>query len=178
MRLRCILSSLSSLFLLAFLAVAQTRLVITSPSPLPNGTLNSNYFYQLTASETSGLTWGIFTDTSGPSALPPGLNLDSKSGIISGVPTQTGTFSVTIQVSDTAQQFATKPFTLTVVAPPPVFTTAFLPDGLVGIAYSQKIGATSGTPPYTFSQQGSPFNPSAGLPPGLVMDTAGNIAGT
>jgi uncharacterized protein (TIGR03437 family) len=140
--------------------------------------LNSNYFYQLTASGQPPFTWGIFTDTGGPSALPPGLNLDSKSGIISGVPTQTGIFNVTIQVSDTAQQFATKPFMLTVVAPPPVFTTAFLPDGVVGTSYSQKIGATSGTPPYTFSQQGSPFNPSAGLPPGLVMDTGGNIAGT
>ena len=174
MRFRWILSSL---FLLSSLAVGQTRLVITSPSPLPNGTLNNSYFYQLTASETSGLTWGIFTDTAGPSALPPGLNLDSKSGVISGVPTQLGTYSVTIQVIDTAQQFVTKPFTLTVVAPPPVITTAFLPDGVVGIAYSQKVGATSGTPPYTFSAQSSPFNPST-LPPGLVLDNAGNIAGT
>ena len=102
-----------------------------------------------------------------------GLSLDPSSGTIAGIPTQTGIFSVTIQVTDTQQQFASRAFTLTISPPPPFgFQTAFLPDGMIGISYFQRIIVGGGTPPYVFSLQ------SGSLPDGLVLDSAGDVAGT
>ena len=61
-------------------------LVITTTSPLYNGTVDVPYvFLRFQASGgAGGYTW----DAAG-TALPPGLTLDS-SGVLSGVPTTTG----------------------------------------------------------------------------------------
>ena len=47
-------------------------------------------------------------------SLPNGLSLDSSTGIISGTPTQAGTFTFTIQVKDSNNNTSTKEFTLTI----------------------------------------------------------------
>ena len=54
-----------------------------------------------------------------------------------------------------------------------IITTTTLPDGTDGVAYSQTVQATDGTPPYTWSI-------SAGtLPTGLTLNTStGEISGT
>lgn len=49
-------------------------------------------------------------------------------------------------------------------------TTASLPSGPHGVAYTALVVATGGTPPYSFS--------ATGLPSGLTMDASGNIVGT
>ena len=80
-------------------------LTITTAS-LPNGTVGSAYSAALTA--TSGVppyTWGL-ANGSGP--LPPGLGLNASSGLISGTPTTAGTYSITVQVTDSASNTATK----------------------------------------------------------------------
>ena len=50
-------------------------------------------------------------------------------------------------------------------------TTASLPNGTVGVAYSQTLAATGGTGSYTWSV-------SAGLPAGLTLSQAGLLSGT
>ena len=50
-------------------------------------------------------------------ALPPGLTL-STAGVLSGTPTQGGTFNFTVRV-DASGSFATKAFSLTVTVPAP-----------------------------------------------------------
>jgi hypothetical protein len=52
-------------------------------------------------------------------------------------------------------------------------TTEEIPDGMVGTAYSVKIGASGGTAPYTFSIKGD-----RQLPGGLILAKDGTISGT
>ncbi len=64
--------------------------------------------------------------------------------------------------------------TSTYITPaPPDITTTSLPDGTVGVSYSETIGVTGGTAPITFSVL------SGSLPGGLSLDTStGEISGT
>lgn len=68
---------------------------ITTASPLPSYTQNTAYSQQLAAA--GGSTPYTFTITAG--SLPTGLSL-STSGLISGTPTDSMSFSFTVQVSD------------------------------------------------------------------------------
>ena len=100
--------------------------------------------------------------------LPPGLSLNSSTGVISGTPTTAGSYPVTITIKDSSptpqsfsQQFTIiiNPSGLTVVCSAP-------PTGTVGTPYSWTTCAipTGGTPPYTWSW-------SPALPPGLSENT-------
>jgi hypothetical protein len=51
-------------------------------------------------------------------------------------------------------------------------TYSFLPYGKVGTAYAVQLGASGGTPPYSWALQGG------SLPPGLALSPAGAITGT
>jgi hypothetical protein len=87
-------------------------LIITTASPLPQGTDHVAYTsYQLTAAGgTTPYTW------SKSGALPRGMKL-SSSGILSGTPTRTGTFTFTAKVHDSTRpkdEKATKSLTITV----------------------------------------------------------------
>jgi hypothetical protein len=116
--------------------------------------------------------WGV---TSG--ALPPGLNLNSSNGNISGNPTSTGSFGFTLRVTDQTSQFDQKNFTIVINPPsPPSITTpntASLPTGTVNQPYpNTQLTATGGAKPYTWS-----VNPA--LPNGLMLDpNTGIISGT
>ena len=142
-------------------------LVITTTSPLPAGTVSAPYNRALTA--TGGVppyTWSL---TAG--SLPAGLALNSSSGLISGTPTASGTTSFTAEVTDSAGTTATAPLAITINAPLAITTTA-LPTGTVGTAYSQTIGVSGGTAPYTYALS------SGVLPGGLSLSsTGGQITG-
>jgi hypothetical protein len=100
------------------------------------------------------------------------LTLTASTGAISGTPSGTGTSSFTVQVADTNSLTATKPFTLTVVAPLTV-TTASFTNGTQNVAYSATLAATGGTLPYTWSIT------SGSLPTGLTLTAStGAISGT
>jgi hypothetical protein len=148
------------------LAVAAPTLIITTAS-LSNGTVGAAYSQTLTASGgTGGYTWSISSGT-----LPAGLNL-SAAGTISGTPTAPGTASLTVQVTDSSGTAASKPFTLTIAAPPLIITTSGLAAGEQGAPYLQVLAATGGIGSYTWSI-------AAGtLPAGLNMDGSGRIFGT
>ena len=99
---------------------------IAAPLAITTTTLAPAKFgvaYSQTLAATGGvapLTWSL----SSGSSLPGGLSL-SSSGIISGTPTTTGTFSFSVQVADSSspQQVATQSFSLTVAA---LFNVSFL----------------------------------------------------
>lgn len=147
-----------------------------SPSPSPsgltvsalsNGTQNQPYTSTLTASGgTAPYTFGVTN-------LPAGLILNGSTGAVSGTPTQAGPFNVTSFVTDANNNTANMSFTLTIFAVPQILTTS-LPSGNTGSAYNQTLQA-SGTAPFIWSVGGG----SAGLPPGLTIDTStGVISGT
>jgi hypothetical protein len=88
-----------------------TALSITTTS-LPDGALNVSYLATLAAGGgTPPYTWSLSSGS-----LPPGLSLNSGTGVISGTPTATGTFSITAQVTDSAssKQTTTKALSITV----------------------------------------------------------------
>jgi hypothetical protein len=90
--------------------VAASPLVVGSFA-VPNATVSTAY--QAVLQVSGGTSPYVWTLASG--ALPPGLVL-APNGVISGTPTQTGSFSFTAAVSDTAQgQATTSALTLTVV---------------------------------------------------------------
>jgi len=85
------------------LAVATTQ--------LPDGLINTNYQQKLKASGGFGsYTWSVITG-----ALPPGLTLESTTGVISGIPTQDGTFDFEIKVQDSGAQTATRTLQLIIL---------------------------------------------------------------
>ncbi len=89
--------------------------IITSPN-LPDATIGACYSFTFqakwgTPTPTAKYTWSIIGGS-----LSPGLSLDEPSGTIYGIPTQTGTYSFTIRVTDTSSQVDTKFVKLQVVA--------------------------------------------------------------
>jgi len=125
--------------------------------------------YSATAAATGGSGPYTWSRTSG--SLPNGLSLAASTGVISGTPSATGSFSFTLQLTDSAGRTDTKSLSITVLAPPSITTTS-MTAGSTGTAYSHTLAATSGTAPYTWSI-------SAGsLPAGLTLDgSTGVISG-
>ena len=141
---------------------------ILTLSPLPAGTVGTNYTDTLTATGGSGTytSWSVSAGT-----LPGGLSL-SSAGVISGLPTTAGTSSFTAKVTDSISGTATKAFSLTIKPALVITTNSPLPTGTVNVNYSQTLTATGGSGHYTWSV-------SAGsLPGGLSLTAAtGLISG-
>ena len=114
---------------------------------------------------------GSYTWTVPTGSLPPGLSMSSSTGLISGVPTVSGGYSFTVQVTDTGGQSTTKQISIA-ISPTPAILSTTLPAGNIGINYNQSIGHTGGTAPISWAID------SGALPPGLSLDTtAGAISG-
>jgi len=104
-------------------------------------------------------------------ALPLGLNI-SEEGILSGTPTQNGTFVFTVIATESSwDQTATKQMTLFVQSPVSVATSS-LPNTQKNSPYSQALVAIGGTEPYNWEVAGGR------LPTGLTLNSSGLIAGT
>jgi FtsP/CotA-like multicopper oxidase with cupredoxin domain len=79
--------------------------IITTPSPLPDGYVNIFYNQTLTAAGGSlPYTWSIVAGS-----LPNGLTLDPATGIISGTPTTVQVRTFNVMVTDNVGNTATKP---------------------------------------------------------------------
>jgi Putative Ig domain len=108
------------------------------------------------------------------SSLPSGLTL-STAGILSGTPTQTGSFPIIVTATDANACFGNGSTYLLVINPPvcptitvtnPVTTT-----GVSNAAFSQTFTASGGLAPYTFTTLNA-------LPTGLTLSTTGVLNGT
>jgi hypothetical protein len=153
------------------IGAAPPTLTITTPNPLPPGTVLQSYNFTLTASGGTGTkTWDLANGS-----LPVGLNL-SSAGVITGTPTTTGTSSPTFRVRDSGnpQQTATKPLSITISNPaPPSITTTSLPAGTFNVAYNQTVQVTGGIGTLVWGVT------TGALPPGLNLNSStGNISGT
>ncbi len=147
---------------------------ITTSSPLPSGTVNSQYGVQLTATGgTQPYQWSV----SG-GALPPGIGLSGN--VLSGIPTQTGTFQFSVTVRDSsvgASLQTTQAFSVTITSNNNnsdlrISTSSPLPSGTVNSQYGVQLTATGGTQPYLWLQNGG------GVPPGVTLNQTGILAGT
>ncbi|HEY0256987.1 MAG TPA: choice-of-anchor tandem repeat GloVer-containing protein, partial [Candidatus Methylacidiphilales bacterium] len=144
--------------------------VYISPSftsgPPPSGTVNSPYNFTWTVASYPAASVRV---TSG--ALPPGLSL-SASGVLSGTPTQAGTYTGYIAATNSIT-LATQSFSITIMPPPspPSITDGPPPAALLNAPYSFA---------YTFAGNPAPtFAVSSGaLPSGLTLSSSGVISGT
>ena len=101
------------------IAAAGAPVSITTSS-LPSGTQNVGYSTTLAA--TGGKTPYTWSITSG--SLPTGVTLTASSGLISGTPTQSGTFPITVQVKDSSSpaQTASQGFSIVIASGPIVIS--------------------------------------------------------
>jgi hypothetical protein len=159
-----------------FTNYAVMRLVASNPaalaiatSSLPNGTVGAAYSQTLTATGgTAPYAWAIASGSS----IPAGLSF-SSTGVISGTPTTAGGPTIVIfQVTDSTSTAVTASLSITINNTPPSISTTSLPNGTVGMAYSQMLAATGGTAPYAWSIV------SGKLPGGLSLSSGGVISGT
>ncbi len=151
------------------ITVQSTPLLI-STSSLASGTAGTAYSQTLTASGGApGYKWSIAAGS-----LPAGLTLAAGTGVISGTPAAGGTSNFTVSVSDSSNPVQTKAVSLSItIGSPLVISTSSLASGATGTAYSQKLGASGGTPNYTWSIG------SGSLPAGLTLaGGTGVISGT
>ncbi|MBL9134060.1 MAG: putative Ig domain-containing protein, partial [Verrucomicrobiaceae bacterium] len=104
-------------------------------------------------------------------ALPAGMSL-SNGGVISGTPTASpATFNFTVRATDAVNCSATQAMSITIGCPDLTVTPAVMPNGVQYAAYSQNLGVSGGTAPYTWSIA------SGLLPNGLVLSSGGVISG-
>ena len=113
--------------------------------------------------------------------LPPGIAINSETGVIAGVPTGPFIGTLSITVTDSSGQYeeigtlsATQSDCAITISPSLVITSCPAGTAVEGRPYSSVPAATGGVPGYQWS-----VAPSA-LPPGLAMVDAatGQIAGT
>ncbi|HAM23002.1 MAG TPA: hypothetical protein DCQ04_12170, partial [Actinobacteria bacterium] len=141
-------------------------LSVTTSSPLAEGALGSSYSLQLSSAGGIGPnTW------SSSGSLPGGLSVNSA-GLLSGTPTDTGTFTFTAEVTDSLTTTATKDLTFTINSALTVTTTS-VPNGTVSTAYSQQLATSGGVGPDAWAVT------SGELPTGLSLEQhSGEIVGT
>jgi len=126
--------------------------MVISPSGNINttGIVNNLYSQQNTASQ--GYT--PYTYSIGTGSLPTGTTLDTSSGLVSGTPTKSGTYSYQIQATDSTGATAiTGTITATISSLPLAIDPSgnINTTGYVNSFYIQKNTATGGITPYTYS---------------------------
>ena len=96
------------------------------------------------------------------SGLPPGLSYSVGSGLISGIPTQTGTFSVHVQASNL---YGTASATIVFTIANGAITSAASAPGVIGVPLIYRIVANNNPTAYSAS----------GLPPGLGYSVSSGL---
>jgi len=152
------------------LVIAPLPLAITTSS-LPSGALGTTYSNHLQASGgTAPYSWSIAAGS-----LPTGVTLAAATGILTGTPTASGTFSFTATAADASSpaQTTSVPLSIVVTAAPLTITSSALPSGTQNSNYATSLQASGGTGSYTWSIA------TGALPAGLSLaPTTGIISGT
>ncbi len=140
-----------------------------SPASLAAGQAGVAYSQTLSVTPAGSYSFSISTGS-----LPAGLSLNSATGVISGVPSLTGAFTLTVKAQAAASGCsATQTYSLTIGCPTVSLSPASLPGGTVGTSYSQSISASPSGGNYTFAVT------AGSLPAGLSLNSAtGALSGT
>ena len=137
-----------------------------------NGTVGTSYTSTLSVSGgSSPYTYSLVSGS-----LPPGLTLNTSTGVISGTPTTAGTYTFTSKVVDKYGNSDTATCTIKIIGATINLTCGACGSNstaTVGTSYSENVSVSGGSSPYVYSLA------SGSLPPGLSLNTSsGVISGT
>ena len=137
--------------------------VVTS-AKTANANVGSSFGYQITASSS-----GLYFAATG---LPPGLSLNTVSGVISGTPQTTGVYSAAVTaINQIGQSSQTLTITVSaaIAAQAPAITSPATANAWIGEVFSYQITGSNAPTSYT----------AGGLPAGLTLNAStGAISGT
>jgi len=139
---------------------AEEAPVISSDIYIPEEVyVGQSYYGSLSLTEWVGAAWTV---TGLPSGLTASNNGNPQWLEITGIPTQSGTFSVTAKANNSIGS-SSKTFVITILKPTkPNITTNSLPEGRVHLTYSKYIEANTESAIWTIT--------SGSLPPGLYFE--------
>jgi hypothetical protein len=144
---------------------------IISTGDLTDGRTGIDYSHQLLfAGGRPPRTWSLASGS-----LPPGLQLETEFGTIFGKPTQVGTFTFTMQLTDSMPTTVTSETLRITITPGPlsITTSGDLTGGRVSLNYSFTLQKIGGRSPYLWALA------SGALPAGLTLNAStGVISGT
>ncbi|GAA0488275.1 hypothetical protein Ade02nite_81400 [Paractinoplanes deccanensis] len=142
--------------------IFNTKVTLTSPGDQTHEQTVAVSVQVPYAGGEGALTWGA-------TGLPPGLTIDTGTGLITGRPTTVGSYTPTVVVTDNTGQTSSISFNWAITSGPVVAgPTAVTSNG--GTTVSQAFTATLGTTPYTWT--------ATGLPPGLTIGSGtGTVTG-
>lgn len=138
--------------------------ITVGPSSLSNGVAGVAYSQPLSQ---GGGALPVSFGLSGN--VPAGLGLSGAT--LSGTPTKTGSFGLTVTAVDNNGCTGSRGYTLVINCPAIAITPSTLLDGTVGKPYSQALTLTAGMAPATYSVSGV-------LPGGLALSNTGILSGT
>ncbi|MFN0110618.1 MAG: putative Ig domain-containing protein [Blastocatellia bacterium] len=117
------------------------------PPTIPAGTAGAAYSQNFTANGAIGSVGFVQNGK-----LPSGLSFSGAT--LSGTPTQTGSFPISITATDANNCSTTRNYTLTINCQTMTITPTTIPAGTVNAAYSQSFSQTGGIGSMTFTQSG------------------------
>ncbi|HHQ4756325.1 TPA: putative Ig domain-containing protein, partial [Aeromonas hydrophila] len=167
------------------ITVSTPTLAIT-PTTLPDGTQGTAYNQTVTA--TGGSAPYTYAITAG--SLPAGLSLNTSSGMISGTPSVSGTFNLTLTATDANSATGSQAYSLVINGLPPVANAVSatvaanssansITLNITGTATSVAIASAANHGTATASGTSITYTPTAGFSgPDSFTYTATNASGT
>jgi hypothetical protein len=153
----------------AFTITVTVRALVIADAAVPESKVGQPFNLQLNAS--GGIPpyrWRLLEGS-----MPPGITFNPDTGLISGSPTQEGTFTFTMLIADTVATTSSKTLSITVRGGPLKFVTDMLETAGRLSQYSQTLAIGGGEAPYRWSLM------TGDLPDGLTLDSAtGILSGT
>ncbi|MBX7222264.1 MAG: putative Ig domain-containing protein [Blastocatellia bacterium] len=143
-----------------------------NPPTIDNGAVSIPYSQLISASQGNG----PYTYQVSSGILPAGLLLDATTGLLSGVPSQDGSFTFTVRATDARGCNNSQVYSLMIASngcPAIVFRPSTLPSASLGVPYQVRIAV------YTGTKSHGEFTITKGvLPSGIQMSKDGLFFGT
>jgi hypothetical protein len=138
-------------------------ITVTNPANT-SGTVNAAFSEQF--QESGGIGGGTFSTAS---TLPIGLSLDGSTGVLSGTPTQSGTFPITVTFTDGNGCSGSGPvYTLVIGCQTITVTNPANSTGTAGVAFSEQFQQSGAVGTVTWSESGP-------LPTGITLNTSTGV---
>jgi hypothetical protein len=150
------------------LVISCNAITVTNPATT-TGTVASAFSQTFTSSGTLGTP--AYTTAS---PLPTGLSLNSATGVLSGTPTQSGTFPIVVTATDSNGCTGTgATYTLVIGCNVITVTPPGVTSGTAGVVFDQAFTQSGGNGTITWSKTGD------ALPAGITLNSStGHLVGT